>query len=398
MRPPAGAVSLWVAVFLLTWCAGAFGESEDEARGDLERVRARLESIAGELAKAYEERDTLTQALARSEKRAAEIRLEIIRLDERLAAARRETETTHLARIRGRSELAKRRIRLARAVRASYRFTRRDPVTMLLGLESPAEIDRTLGYHTIMERAHASMIRELADTVAGLEALAEKAAREALDIAAIRDEKRRGLAGLERQRAVRAEAGRALAERIRDRESRAARLRADERRLMELIVAIRAGLADVAAEIRDDRPFGQLRGQLPWPVSGAMLARYGTPRGASGLTWQGVLIGAPAGEPVRSIHRGRVAYADWLRGFGLLIIIEHGDGFMSLYGHNEILNREPGDWVESGETIATVGDSGGRLEPALYFEIRRTGKPVNPRRWCDKAHRFPLGDHAQSAD
>ena len=226
------------------------------------------------------------------------------------------------------------------------------------------------------------MIRRIAGTVDELEALEAKTAEEALDISTIRDEKRQGLAELERQRAARADAVRALAERIRDRESRAAQLRVDERRLVTLVTALRTELADVALEIRDTSPFGELRGKLPWPVNGALLARYGAPRDGSGLTWQGMLIGAPAGEPIRSIHRGRVAYADWLRGFGLLLIIEHGDGFMSLYGHNETLTREPGDWVESGEIIATVGDSGGHLQSALYFEIRRTGKPVNPRRWC----------------
>ena len=151
---------------------------------------------------------------------------------------------------------------------------------------------------------------------------------------------------------------------------------------MELIDALRASLTDAALAIRDSRPFEELRGTLPWPVRGALLAPYGAPRGESGLTWQGVLIGARPCEAVRSIHRGRVAYADWLRGFGLLLIIEHDGGFMSLYGHNQTLNGETGDWVESGDVIATVGDSGGNSQPALYFEIRRAGDPVNPARWC----------------
>lgn len=175
---------------------------------------------------------------------------------------------------------------------------------------------------------------------------------------------------------------RALAERIQDRESRVARLRTDERRLVELVDALRASLTDDALKIPSSRTFEQSRGRLRWPVSGSVLARYGAPRGESGLTWQGMLIGAPAGETVHSIHRGRVAYADWLRGFGLLLIIEHEDGFMSLYGHNDTLTRETGDWVESGEIVATVGDSGGHSRSALYFEIRRAGRPVNPRRWC----------------
>ena len=371
----------WVSVPLLAWSACTFGGPADEARGDLERVRSRLEAVAREIAQARGEHDVLNRTLARSEKRAAGVRRELADLDGRLAAAHRRAGATRRESARMRAELAGRRDRLARAVRASYRLSRRDPAAILLDLESPAEIDRAIAYHAIVERAHASMVRGIAATLAELEALEAKAAEEAAAVAALRDEKQRGLAELERQRAARADAIRALAARIRDRESRAERLRADERRLVELIGAIREELEDVAARLHDDRPFGQLRGKLRWPVDGPFLARYGTPRGG-GLNWQGVLIGAPPGEPVRAIHRGRIAFADWLRGFGLLLIIEHGDGFMSLYGHNGTLAGEVGDWVESGDAIATVGDSGGNPKPALYFEIRRAGKPADPRRWC----------------
>ncbi len=373
---------IWIPISLLACCAGAFGESEFEVRSDLERVRARLEATADEIAQAYDEHDTHTTALARSETLAADVRSEIAGLDDRLAAAHQRVDEARRTRTRMRAELTERRRHLARAVRASYRFARRDPVAMLLDVESLLDIDRVLAYHSFIERAHAEKIRGIAGAVAKLEVQETKVAEQAAAIAALRDEKQRRLAELEDQRAARAHAMQALAERIRDGEDRAAQLRTDERQLVELIDALRASLTDAALEIRDNRPFEELRGKLPWPVSGTSLASYGAPRGESGLTWQGVLIGAPAGEAVRSIHRGRVAYAGWLRGFGLLLIIEHDDGFMSLYGHNQILTRETGDWVESGEIVATVGDSGGNPHPALYFEIRRAGSPVNPRRWC----------------
>ena len=162
---------------------------------------------------------------------------------------------------------------------------------------------------------------------------------------------------------------------------------------MELVDALRDSIAetapdiahdiarDIAHDIADSEPFEDMRGRLPWPVNGDLLASFGSVRGGSGLPRQGALIAAATGQPVRAVHRGRVAYADWLRGFGLLLIVDHGDGFMSLYGHNETLVRDTGDWVESAEIIATAGDSGGYAEPSLYFEIRRDGKPVDPGRW-----------------
>lgn len=371
-----------VSIALLACCAGAFGESDFEVQGDLERVRLRLQATAREIAQAYDEQDTHTKALARSEVLAAGIQREIAGLDERLASAHRRADEARGASDRTRTELTERRHQLARAVRASYRFARRDPIAMLLDLESLLDIDRVLAYHTVIERAHAKKIRGIVDTVSRLEAQERMVAAEVADIAALRNERQHRLSELQDHRAARSDAMQALDERIRDRKSRATRLRADERRLLELIDALRASLSDTTLAIRENRPFEELRGKLPWPVKGALLAPYGTPRGESGVIWQGVLIGARAGEAVRSIHRGRVAYADWFRGLGLLIIIEHDGGFMSLYGHNRTLIRETGDWVDSGEIIATVGDSGGSPKPALYFEIRRTGNPVNPGRWC----------------
>ena len=371
-----------VSIALLACSAGAFGESDFEVQGDLERVRTRLEATAREIASAYDEHDTHTKALARSEVRAAGIQREIAGLDDRLASAHGRVDEARRASDRTRAELTERRHQLARAVRASYRFARRDPIAMLLDLESLLDIDRVLAYHTVIERAHAEKIRGIADAVARLEAQERAVAAEAADIAALRSERQRRLTELEDQRAARSEAMRALDERIRDGKSRETRLRADERRLLELIDALRASLSDTTLAIRDNRPFEELRGKLQWPVKGTLLAPYGAPRGVGGVIWQGVLIGARAGDAVRSIHRGRVAYADWFRGLGLLIIVEHDGGFMSLYGHNRTLIRETGDWVDSGEIIATVGDSGGSAKPALYFEIRRAGNPIDPGRWC----------------
>ena len=373
---------IWIPTLLLACSAGAFAESDYAVQGDLDSVRARLQATARELAQAYDQHDAHTQALAHSERLAASIASEVTGLDERLATARQRADEARHASDLIRAELDERRHQLGRSVRASYRFTRRDPVAMLLDVDSLRDVERALAYHAVIERAHARRIRAIAGAVSRLEAQQTRVAREVSAIVALREEKRRRLAALDDQRAARAQAMQALAERIRDGKSRAARLRVDERRLVELIDALRASLTDTALAIRDNRPFEALRGTLPWPVRGALLAPYGTPRGESGLTWQGVLIGARAGEAVRSVHRGRVAYADWLRGFGLLLIVEHDGGFMSLYGHNRTLIRETGDWVESGEAIATVGDSGGSSQPALYFEIRRAGDPVDPARWC----------------
>ena len=130
-------------------------------------------------------------------------------------------------------------------------------------------------------------------------------------------------------------------------------------------------------------PFAQARGKLPLPVAGRIGARFGSPRGSDArLKWDGLLINAAEGTRVHAVHGGRVVFADWLRGSGLLLILDHGDGYLSLYGHNQSLLREVGSWVQPGDSIATVGNSGGMGEPALYFSIRHRGQPLDPAAWC----------------
>ncbi|MHB1371021.1 MAG: murein hydrolase activator EnvC family protein, partial [Pseudomonadaceae bacterium] len=130
-------------------------------------------------------------------------------------------------------------------------------------------------------------------------------------------------------------------------------------------------------------PFAQAKGKLPWPVDGRLVARYGTPRGGDARTkWDGVLIGAAVGSQVRAVHGGRVVFADWLRGAGLLVILDHGNGYLTLYGHNQSLLKDAGDIVKAGEPIATVGTSGGQEAAALYFAIRQQGRPSDPAQWC----------------
>ncbi|MDE2089868.1 MAG: peptidoglycan DD-metalloendopeptidase family protein, partial [Gammaproteobacteria bacterium] len=159
------------------------------------------------------------------------------------------------------------------------------------------------------------------------------------------------------------------------------RLQRNARALQKLIDSLRRAPANVPAG-GARTPFAALKGRLPWPANGRVLARYGQPREVGVLKWQGVLIAAPLGGPVRAVWYGRVVFADWLRGLGLLVIVDHGHGYMSLYAHNQNLYVKTGDRVQPGRVIAAVGDSGGARRPALYFEIRDRGRPVNPFRWC----------------
>jgi murein hydrolase activator len=156
------------------------------------------------------------------------------------------------------------------------------------------------------------------------------------------------------------------------------KLRSQQAGLEKLLRQLREAMEKYPIDSND--AFAHLRGKLAWPVSGHVIARFGETR-AGGVKWDGVLVATERGAPVRAIYQGRVIYADWLPGLGLLTIVDHGDGYMSLYGHNERLYKAVGDRVSAGDAIASAGDSGGSAKPELYFEIRKAGKPVDPRPW-----------------
>ena len=160
------------------------------------------------------------------------------------------------------------------------------------------------------------------------------------------------------------------------------RLAAQEKDLARLIAELTSILSDYP--ITSEDPFSDYRGRLTWPVAGTLLSDFGQPRVGGQLKWNGVVLAAPRGREVRSVYHGRVVFADWLAGMGLLVIVDHGEGYMTLYGYNETILKNAGDWVAPGDVIATVGDSGGQAQAGLYFEIRRGTQPLNPRRWVTR--------------
>jgi septal ring factor EnvC (AmiA/AmiB activator) len=238
-----------------------------------------------------------------------------------------------------------------------------------------------LVYYQYFGRARASQIAAInahLDQLAGLDA---ELAAEEQRLTMLEDQQRGEVAKLQSARERR---GRALVSLETESKSRAKeleRLKEQQGGLEKLVRELRRALERIEKFPTDSKDaFARLRGKLAWPVAGRLVASFGQTR-AGGVKWDGVLLAGTQGTPVRAVYHGRVVYADWLSGLGLLTIIDHGDGYLSLYGHNERLYKEVGERVTAGDTIATVGDSGGRPRPELYFEIRKAGKPVDPRPW-----------------
>lgn len=275
-----------------------------------------------------------------------------------------------------------RRKALAEQILAAYRLGRESRLKLVLNQDSPAQLSRTLAYYDYLGRAQGGRIMELRQVIEKLNGMQAGINRELAALNSLKTDLQVLLQEMTEQRDTRQKIIETLASRISTDETQLEELQANRRDLEALLSTLSNALADIPADLGERRGPKELKGKLPMPLSGRVRFAYGQSRSA-GLRWHGWLIGAENGTEVRSVAYGRVAYADWLRGYGLLIIIDHGDGFMTLYANNESLLHDVGDWVESGVAISTVGASAMNGN-GLYFEIRRDGKALDPAIWLKR--------------
>ena len=378
LRRAAGLLALALATAALG-SSLVLAQDRRESQAKLESVRKEIKELEARMAREAARRDDGAQALraAELESAAATRKLAQVRGDLRAQQGTRRDLGQQTERANGR--LAAERAALARQVRASYMAGRDELTKLLLSQESPATLGRMLVYFDYYNRARTSRITAVTVDLAKLDELEAETTRVEQELAALEEAQRGQVALLQRSRDERHAAVARLDEEIRDGSAAVAKLRAEEQRLAELVQ--RLGELMAGFPVDPDEPFASLKGKLAWPVQGRLAGEYGQPRGAGPVRSRGVLLEVSAGTPVRAVHHGRVAFADWLQGLGLLVIVDHGGGYMSLYAHNEALLKESGDWVEPGEAIAQVGDTGGQARPGLYFELRHNGEPVNPHPW-----------------
>ena len=359
------------------------------------------EAIAG----VADEKQTEELALQALEIDIGEVAARMRRIERERDEGARRLERLRADRDEAGAELEVQREHLARRVRASYAMGRRERLKLFLNQDDPARFSRVLTYYGYLQRRRAQRIeavRGLLDDIARMESdILTAESRLELLLA----EEGQASVKLRQAQAERKEVLAALDKDLKQRGAEVARLEQDEARLKRLVTRLKqqqerldAAATQVVppavAGTEEAKRFGDRKGRLQWPAPGKVRHAFGASKGG-GLAWDGTLIGASEGDPVRAVHRGRVAFADWLKGYGLLLIVDHGDGYMSLYGYNQSLLKATGDWVEAGEVIAFVGNSGGRTEPGLYFSIRQGGKPVDPARWCGRKAGEALGQRLQ---
>ena len=349
-----------------------------KTEAELQAIKAQIGRIASQVNRDQLERDRLARELRAAELSVGSARegLERVKSEHAQRTARRSA----LAQDQHRHEvdLASARQDLATELRAAYLISTVEPLKLLLNQQDPARAGRLFVYYSYFGRAHAREIDRVNAELGAIGRLDQALAAEEAHLQELESERHAQLSELEQARLQRSQVLANLQIESRNHVQSLERLQRQKAGLEKLLHDLERVVPSYPANGQD--AFARLRGKLAWPVSGRVIAHFGDTR-AGGIKWDGLRITTERGSPVRAISDGRVIYADWLAGLGLLAIVDHGSGYLSLYGHNERLLKGAGDRVAAGEPIAAAGDSGGEDSPELYFEIRRAGKPIDPRPW-----------------
>jgi septal ring factor EnvC (AmiA/AmiB activator) len=368
-----------LAALLLAHSAAAQDSAATQA--EIEKLAEEISAITESIRRDESRRDATRAELRRVETRLAGVNESIRETTARIGQTERELEGLNERRARLLQERNAQQERVIEELRSAWQIGGQDELRLLLNQDDPNSVARLLAYHRYFLGARTKLLYEYRNTLEDLASVETRlaAARDALSIE--QEELATEQQALEEGRRERAGIVARLDSSIANQRDELAAMEQDRAELEQLLAEIEEAARRVAPPAQR-QPFAQARGAMPWPVSGRPSNRFGASRNQGKLRWQGLSLPAEQGTTVQAIHHGRVVYADWLRGSGLLLVIDHGDGFLSLYAHNETLLREVGEWVATGTPISTVGATGGLERPALYFEIRQDGKPVDPAGWC----------------
>ena len=345
-------------------------------------VQAQIARVARQVEQSRLEQSRLTQALRSTEQSAGTARTALASIRRQRAALAARRAQLAARQQTSQADLKRTRHLLLGELRAAYLIGREGPLTLLLNQGRPGRMQRMFAYYSYFGRQRAHDLAQIEADLQHIEQLDGALRAADVQLEGLEQQRQGQLTALEQASAARRKVLASIAARTRTRAERLQRLRRQQQGLQILLAALRRAEARLPHEHPAQR-FTRLQGHLHWPVVGRLMARFGEPR-AGGLRWDGDLIATRLDAPVHAVAPGRVIFADWLAGLGLLIIIDHGGGYMSLYGHNDHLYARVGQQVAAGQLIAAAGNSGGASRPELYFGIRHGTRPVDPRLWLER--------------
>ncbi|HEX9138701.1 MAG TPA: peptidoglycan DD-metalloendopeptidase family protein [Steroidobacteraceae bacterium] len=367
-------LALGVAAMPPAWAATA-----SQTAAQLHELQEKINAVSRQVSHDAVERDRQSKTLRAAELSVGAARAALASVQQEQAERSKSRAALAQQRSAEQQSLDRERAGLAAQLRVAYMIGQTEPLKLLLNQQDPVHVSRMFTFYGYFGRARATQLDAIAQQVKHLDALDAELADQETHLQQLHLKQQERLEELEQHRSERAQVLASLQAEAHSREQSLTRLKnqqADlERLLKELTRVVRS-----APPPDNGTAFGRLRGRLDWPVAGRVVAGFDSARAAN-VRWEGVVIATEQSAPVRAVAAGRVIYADWLPGLGRLVIVDHGEEYLSLYGYNDELHKAAGDLVAAGDVIAAAGDSGGRPEPELFFEIRRAGKPVDPQQW-----------------
>ncbi|MFT0517971.1 MULTISPECIES: murein hydrolase activator EnvC family protein [Pseudomonas] len=410
----------------------AFADERAQTQQQLDATRQDIAELKKTLGKLQEEKAGVQKDLKATETDIGNLEKQVEALQQELKKTEGELERLDTEKKKLQSARSEQQRLIAIQARSAYQNNGREEyLKLLLNQQNPEKFARTLSYYDYLSKARTEQLRAFNETLRQLANVEQDIGRQQEQLLAQRADLDSRRQALEAERGKRQQVLAKLNSDVKDRDQKLQAREQDQADLGKVLKTIEETLARQAREAEEARKkallaeqeaekrrqqqalaareeaeppkkarttlgplvssdganyggaFSAARGKLPWPVNGRLLARFGDARGSDARAkWDGVMISANPGTQVHAVHGGRVVFADWLRGAGLLVILDHGNGYLSLYGHNQSLLKSAGDIVKAGEAISTVGDSGGQDSAGLYFAIRQQGRPTDPAQWC----------------
>lgn len=370
------AVSL--TLFLLCMSTAA------DQQQDMEKLQENIQQLQKELKTIQGTRSELQKNLQKSETEVGELLKKIEKINRELKEQNKQLNELQQERTQLQGAQRQQQGEVAKQIASAYQLGQQSQLKLLLNQESPERVTRMLKYHQYFLAARAEKLTTYVATLNRLDELEPRIAAKTLELNASQKSLQTQHEQLKQRQKDRQQALAKINSTLKDKDQELRQLEEDRQRLQALLQQVTNTVAAVPLPGGNEK-FTSRKGRLPWPTDGKVIHRFGSQRVAGQMQWAGLMIRANEGKPVIAVHHGRVVFADYFRGHGLLLIVDHGEGYLSLYAHNQSLFKTTGDWVRAGDAIASVGNSGGQAETGLYFEIRHNGKPTDPGSWLARA-------------
>lgn len=381
-RPISTSLLLALALFI--------GSAQADEKAEMVKLQKEIEALQQELKAAQGSRSNLQKDLEKSETQINQLQKKADKIQQDLKRQKNELDKLKDERSSLEQQQQSQLSQIAHQVRARHRLGNQSELKVLFNQESPDSFARMMKYHGYFMAAHNEKLAAYRDTIAQIDNITPSIELKTIELSALQQQLNERQTELKKTHNQRQAALAKVNANLKNKQQALRQLVEDRNRLQALMNQVTKRVANAArSPVYVPLPamgerFTARKGRLPWPTQGKMIHRFGSPRIAGQINWSGTYISAASGNDVIAVHHGRIVFADYFGGHGLLMIVDHGEGYMSLYAHNQVLLKKAGELVIAGETIARVGNTGGQTGDGLYFEIRHQGKPVNPGLWLAK--------------